>query len=55
MYEHINNLRKLIQSQNIAKDEQEEMLKELKKTEKALRIADFKAKRTLADKKIITN
>jgi len=55
MYEHINNLRKLIGSQNISKSEQEEMLKELKKTEKALRIAEFKSKRTLIDKKIITN
>ncbi|MGB1204007.1 MAG: ATP-binding protein [Chitinophagales bacterium] len=55
MSEHINNLRKLILAQNIAKSEQEEMLRELKKTEKKLRVAEFKAKRTLIDKKIITN
>ena len=55
MPEHINNLRQLILSQNISKQAQEEMLIELKKTEKKLKIAEFKIKRTLIDKKIITN
>ena len=55
MSEHINNLRQLILSQNISKQAQEEMLIELKKTEKKLKIAEFKIKRTLIDKKIITN